>query len=754
MIRFGLRLALGAGREAVARLVIIASAVALGVGLLLGTLAALNGTSTQNDRYAWFSTDRRPASVADAPVAGVDPLWWQLGADRFQGKLIGRVDVAATGPKSPVPPGIPRLPEAGEFYASPAMTELLRSVPADELADRYPGHEIGTIADSALPGPDSLVVVVGHRADEMATYKLAHQVTSISDVSPSSCDNSNCDIGTDSNGMTLILSVVAAALIFPVLVLIATATRLSATRREQRFAAMRLVGATPRQVSVASAAESTVAAVAGTAAGFALFFLIRPLLAHITFTNTPFFLSDLALTVPDVLLVALGVPIGAAVSARLALRRVQISPLGVSRQVTPRPPHLWRLLPVTAGLLELAYFIGRRPPTTAGQVRAFLPGAFLVLGGVVLAGPWLTLAGARLMAWRGGGVARLVAGRRLADDPKGGFRAVSGLVLALCVMSGAVGIIGGMARRDAVPPGGPAVRNTVLADYLRFSQGMPHGTTATPPDSLSAQLHAVPGVTGVTVIHSDPDFRPVPNTYDLGGLAECAQLAEMPAYRTCPPGTRGTAVARVPFSFTDIGFHGGPPRPATWPVSDMTRARLRSLPVLQIVVTTDGSRTAQERARTILAVSHPGQDPPYTQSEFRLDQNAELDSYRRLADVVIAISFPIAGCSLAVSVAGGLSDRRRPFSLLRLAGVQLRVLRRVVLLESVVPLLLVSVVSIGTGFLAAHLFLRAQLGYSLVPPDAGYYLLTAGGLVAALAVISATLPLLGRVTGPESARNT
>jgi hypothetical protein len=74
-----------------------------------------------------------------------------------------------------------------------------------------------------------------------------------------------------------------------VLIFIGTATRLSAARREQRFAAIRLVGATPRQVSVISAVESTVAAVAGVAAGFGLFFLLRGPLAAVPFTGAPFF---------------------------------------------------------------------------------------------------------------------------------------------------------------------------------------------------------------------------------------------------------------------------------------------------------------------------------------------------------------------------------------------------------------------------------------------------------------------------------
>lgn len=68
-----------------------------------------------------------------------------------------------------------------------------------------------------------------------------------------------------------------------------------------------------------------------------------------------------------------------------------------------------------------------------------------------------------------------------------------------------------------------------------------------------------------------------------------------------------------------------------------------------------------ETARTLPATAYPADDPPYTVAEVRGRMSADLDAFRQLADVVIAVSFPIAGCSLAVSVAGGLSDRRRPF---------------------------------------------------------------------------------------------
>ena len=57
----------------------------------------------------------------------------------------------------------------------------------------------------------------------------------------------------------------------------------------------------------------------------------------------------------------------------------------------------------------------------------------------------------------------------------------------------------------------------------------------------------------------------------------------------------------------------------------------------------------------------------------------------------------------------GLTGRKRPFSVPRLAGAPLGVLRRVVALESAVPLGAVAAVSAGTGFLASGLFLRSGL---------------------------------------------
>ena len=56
MIPLALRLTISGGREAVIRLVILAVAVGLGVGLLLTAVAATNAAVTWNNRHAWFWT--------------------------------------------------------------------------------------------------------------------------------------------------------------------------------------------------------------------------------------------------------------------------------------------------------------------------------------------------------------------------------------------------------------------------------------------------------------------------------------------------------------------------------------------------------------------------------------------------------------------------------------------------------------------------------------------------------------------------
>jgi hypothetical protein len=792
MIGLGLRMVVNGGREAITRLVILALSVGVGVGLLLTVVAATNAVSTWNGRHAWYWTGT--AWVTPGPAVGVSPLWWHPSADIFDGRRITRFDVAATGASSPVPPGIPGDPGPGQYYASPALVTLLRSAPAAQLADRYPGHLAGVIGDAALPSPDSLVVIVGRTAAQLAHIPDSAQVTSIattvpanpggprSQANPQGLTYQPWDGGAPASATDLILSVVALAILAPVLIFIATATRLSAARREEKFAAMRLVGATRMQVSVLAATESATAALAGVVAGVAIFFGLRVPAAGIPYVGQRFFLGDLSLSPLDILVVAIGVPAAAAVAARLALRQVHISPLGVARRTARKPLRAWRLVPLLAGLVELVFFsVHGHPTSDSGELLAYVSSFGLIIVGLVIAGPWITLAVARAMARWTSRPGTLIAARRLADDPRAAFRAVSGLVLALFITTVAV-VASTTQSSGNLTRWGSAAEANVLTDQVSLSstfatisssqgsKGAVSPGPAAPAAPLTAQLSRISGVQGVMVVRADPGLTIAATFHNLGsqlasnpggppnpvpaGVVSCAQLETMPALGRCPAGATAAA-------FPSDGFY--PPGPLfgidattiTWPAANVPATRLDTLGVDAINVATDGNVSAIEQARTLLenARVYPTINTPFTIGDIIAQDNRTKSDYQQLANIVILVSLLIASCTLATGVAAGLTERKRPFSLLRLTGARLATLRHVVALEGAVPLLAVAAAAIGIGFVAAALYATEVQKHSMVAPGAEYYLLTAGGIIVCLGIITATFPLLERITGPEVARN-
>jgi hypothetical protein len=791
VIALGLRLVLGGGREAITRLVILVLAVGIGVGLLLTAVAGTNAVNAWNDSHAWMWTGTK--SVPAGPsTAGIAPLWWHPVSDTFDGQSIDRFDVAATGASSPVPPGLTRDPGPGQYYASPALAALLHSTPAGELADRYPGRLAGTIGDTALASPDSLVIVIGHTPAQLAGAPVSTKVTSIAAAVPGTfSDELNpqgllfqpADSGIQSNGMDLILSVIALGMLTPVLIFIATATRLSAARREQRFAAMRLAGATRKQVSLVAAVESTVAGVLGVAAGFGIFFLLRDPVAGIPFFGQPFFPGQLVLSSADVLAVAVGVPVAAAVAARLALRRVRISPLGVARRVTPKPPRAWRVIPLLAGLADIGFFAVRGGQLSIGaETQVLVSGFLLIMVGLIIAGPWLTMAVAKVMARRTSRPDALLAARRLADDPRAAFRAVSGLVLALFITTVAVVALTTQNAKEGTRFGSAAAV-PVVTDQFYLSSGFgPHGQSssvaspgqssgfgspgqgvpvagpgpAAPAAPLAARLRAISGVQGVVVVRAVPGLN-IPMGFDgMGGppagVVSCAQLATVPALGRCPA---GATTAEFPADGYNGPLQGVNNAGITWPAAHVPAARLDGLGADAIDVATNGSVPAIERVRTVLesAPAYSSLGAPFSLSDWVTQDRTSNDGYQQLANTIILVSLPIAGCTLAAGIAAGLADRKRPFSLLRLTGARLAMLRRVVALESAVPLLAVAAVAIATGFGAAAEYASVAQNYHMVVPGAAYYLLTAAGILVSLGIIAATFPLLARITGPEVARN-
>jgi hypothetical protein len=471
----------------------------------------------------------------------------------------------------------------------------------------------------------------------------------------------------------------------------------------------------------------------------------------VSITGVPFAPGDVSLNAIDLFLVALGVPVAAALASRVALRRVVASPLGVSRRVTPPAPRPRRLVPLLAGLVWLAIFVLFGKSDSNVVIYVYFIGFLLLMVGLICAGPWLTDAAARTITRRTNRADVLLAGRRLSDDPRTAFRSISGLVLALFLASLASGIVTTIIADKGAPAGGQVAVDTLVAVFGQPNSNSVEAQFSVPrlPSALTTELAAIKGVHGVTVIRWDPraPFGPA--------LVSCSELARTPAFGRCAP---GASVARIDLQSSQP--NGLTQRSTladqTWPGVGNTVERLGGYPVEEVVVGTDGSSAAIETARTQLDVAIPAQDyfqAPTTLGEITPSTAQSLTEAKYVTDVIIVASLIIAGCSLAVGVTAGVSDRKRPFSLLRLSGVPVAMLRRVVALEAALPLLVASIASAGVGLFGAELFLRAQLSVSLRWPGGLYSFVVLAGVVGSLGLIALTFTIIERITGPEVARN-
>ena len=161
MIRLGLRLVVAGGRSSAVVIGLTALAVAFGTAILLFALSFEPALATRYNHAAWRDT---PGELDLATAT--NGLMLARTDDHWQGRRLVRMDVAALAGDAPVPPGLPRVPAAGETFVSPALADLLVTTPADELGDRF-GEVVGTIGPAGLMAPDELAAVVGRDAGSL-----------------------------------------------------------------------------------------------------------------------------------------------------------------------------------------------------------------------------------------------------------------------------------------------------------------------------------------------------------------------------------------------------------------------------------------------------------------------------------------------------------------------------------------------------------------------------------------------------------
>ncbi|MEU8381077.1 FtsX-like permease family protein [Streptosporangium sp. NPDC048865] len=229
----------------------------------------------------------------------------------------------------------------------------------------------------------------------------------------------------------LLTALALALLVVPVLAFVHQVSRLATATRERRLAALRLAGATPREVRLLGAYESGWRTLLGGVCGVALYLAANLALAGALEGPVPL--------VPPVQILAIlvAVLLAGTLSGLTAGRHVVTSPLGVVRRTPPAGPRALDLALVAVGAGMLAAGLvgkGRFPGGAYVAVLSMTAGMVLLLFGLVLGATWLIRVAARWTGDRTEVAETLLAARMVGADPRGWARALS--VVGLTVFFG------------------------------------------------------------------------------------------------------------------------------------------------------------------------------------------------------------------------------------------------------------------------------------------------------------------------------
>ena len=719
------RLLVANDRSARRRLAGIVAGVMVGVALFLMLLAAAQAFPERSLRSSWASTALLPGVSQQSSHTDLQPdhvlkdseLAVASNLDTVGPETITVLQVALpeSGTTSVRIPGSDVVPKQGEYLASPALAKRIASLPADQLGDRY-GKQVGVLAPDAVEGPDSLVAVVG---TELGT------VASSQSHIPPQVVTAFTGIPYENEAYRIAMLIGAIAVLVPALLLVGIVTDLGAAQRAERFATLRLIGATPQQVARTAALEIGATTFVGALAGVALYLVMIPVAAQISLGSSRFYYSDLLRSPVNAVLAVTVTTAGAAAVAWWRTRRADVGPLGGSRERSERRPRLISLAPVILGMAGLV-----STPAVARQESALtiylLPISFLcTMLGLLWAGPvltWWVARGGRALARS---AAQVIGFNRIARHPRAVFRAVAGVVIAVYAMTVfAVAITVAAGTRDITQGNGHLSPSTLEAIPAVSDEGT--------LESAVDRLAAVPGVTTVAVGRMSGDSRREDQVILEADKAEALGAPHVES----PDGAVSISTRWL--------YENAAASPSPVSAEELATAREQGAPIL-LVGTDPASPGAVERARTALATSdlELGASPSSPNSIQSIQASAMENQFARLGYIGILIAAGISTVSLGVSTVAALLGRRRVLGLLRLVGMPPATLRSMVSYETVLPVATALVMSIGLGWLTAWSLVGGVSGRHISWPDGGYWLVL-GACLALVAVATLVSARYGR----------
>lgn len=706
------------------RLVGIAAGVALGTGMVLILLGAYLHMPERDDRDGWTTSTGSYREFSEdgslLPVVPTDDaVLLRNTVDYFRGRAFEKVVVATTPTTTVEFPADLQALEPGQYYASPALVDLIERYPSDQLGDRF-GTLKGELPREALKGPDQVVALVATDWDTLVADGNARVQVGFPERGPHA----------ESTLYRIILGVGSVALLVPIALLIGIVSQLGAAARRDRYATVRLIGAGQRTMAGLAAIEMGVASLVGSMVGVAVAAALRPAAVLLPVNGTQSYAADLTAPTAWVVATVVGMALLGAGTAWWRAFRDDHGALGAARERAEKPATARRAIVLAVGLVIFTgSAVWAASPSAPWMVITLgLTGGFaLVAFGIVLAGSWLTKVASVAFAKSARTGPSLVAAGRLARHPRATFRSVAGVVVAVFIvsmLSGVVSSVNGIAAEKEEPGLLPLTAVTASVDGS-FEVG-----------AMVEAARTTDGVDQVVVAYEDLQHGMSIVTRDEALALGALDVPDAP-YVTVD------IYAMLAGDFQQEGPRQ--PVPADTP---------EGAAVDYLVALTDGSPGAVDRVRTALEVAGATSLSPVTRAEYGGAATLSLTyQLAMLAYIGMAIAVGISALSLTVATVASALDRKRTFGLLRLGGMPVRDLRRTIAIEAAMPLAVTLIASAGLGFALAFVMVKT-LGNGLyfTWPDPLYWWALLGSVAIAALAVSGSLGVVRRSTEIASTR--
>lgn len=242
------------------------------------------------------------------------------------------------------------------------------------------------------------------------------------------------------------LALFASVLLVPSLLgLLTQAAQANLGGREEHLAVLRLIGATAGEVRGMMILESLRQALVGLVLGSVLYVVTCPVWSLLTFQEKRVGTWEMFTwwVIPAAWIVVL---VLAACSVWLALRRVAVTPLGVTKKIPPKGQNMITLVLSAVGAVVLYRYLGSLELAPGADAAAFA-GMLVVAGGILTVNALIAVGVIQLLArlsYRVPGAANYVATRRVGRGAKTTWKRVTALFF--------VAFIGGIGGRISAMP--------------------------------------------------------------------------------------------------------------------------------------------------------------------------------------------------------------------------------------------------------------------------------------------------------------